>query len=256
MLWHHNRRIIPTPLLSDIPGSNKMRRFRTGFHRSKKFVTQNKLATGIIGLVVLLPLSTGVYAIAQNDNFDQNKVKTSNKERVDQDNKEKISSEKKKISQQKNNSNTNSQSSNINGSTQSSSSSPNSTNDASSSNYSYEAGVCTKIPKPYKTAYVGTTNEVGYINIIGGKDGYTETCQADSTGYVYPPYTIEPITRYIYVGGNWNQHIIDTIHKYGTSYSAVKQRVDELCSPVINVSKNDPQAYSLCATGIMAVGGY
>jgi hypothetical protein len=65
----------------------------------------------------------------------------------------------------------------------------------------YKASVCTKTPTAYKTnvqlaSYLGSNS----TRVTGGTNGYTETCTADSTGYV--PYTVplNPDNKNIYVG--------------------------------------------------------
>lgn len=65
----------------------------------------------------------------------------------------------------------------------------------------YNAGVCTKIPIPYKTKY----EYVSYLyederNEYGGTDGYTETCTPDSFGYKIPDFTIQPNDKTVYIG--------------------------------------------------------
>jgi len=66
----------------------------------------------------------------------------------------------------------------------------------------YVPVACSKTVIPFTTE----TIEVSYLYVgetqVGwpGTDGYTETCTPDSNGYAPPPFTIQPISRTVYVG--------------------------------------------------------
>ena len=65
----------------------------------------------------------------------------------------------------------------------------------------YTAPKCTKNPIPYKTTYESASwLTVGSTFVIGGENGYVETCTADSSGYKPPDLTIQPSDKIIYSG--------------------------------------------------------
>lgn len=78
---------------------------------------------------------------------------------------------------------------------------PTSTYTPSPAYKSYVPGVCSNTPIPYATSLM-TATYLGdnQTKVIGGTDGYTKTCTADSNGSVLPSYTIAPIGKIIYIG--------------------------------------------------------
>jgi len=65
----------------------------------------------------------------------------------------------------------------------------------------YMAPVCTKTPVPYEIKYIDVSYlYVGETEEYGGRDGYRETCTADSTGYKPPDFTSPPYDKTIYRG--------------------------------------------------------
>jgi hypothetical protein len=158
------------------------------------FIGKNKqLFIGLaIGALIMLP--TGLYVNERNSNRQADQGNTTLETKADND-----SGQAKTVAP-------------VTGQPTTQNSSQSSTSSGSnkpSSNYTptttptstYKAPVCTKTPTPYKTfikiaSYLGT----GETTINGGSEGYTETCTADSTGYVPYKVPLNPVDKYIYVG--------------------------------------------------------
>lgn len=65
----------------------------------------------------------------------------------------------------------------------------------------YVSSVCTKTPIPYKTSYTNASFlPVGETTTVGGTDGYTQTCTADSTGYKPLDITVKSNDKTVWVG--------------------------------------------------------
>ena len=124
---------------------------------------------------------------------------------------------------------------------------PNSTYTPSTTTTStYKAPVCTKTPTGYKTfiklaTYLGTSS----TTVNGGTEGYTETCTADSTGYIPNKVPLNPVDKYIYVGTGG----ISATTPPRTSPPEADQldRIKADCSQQLAVHGNQ-EAYQLCVS--------
>lgn len=110
----------------------------------------------------------------------------------------------------------------------------------------YKAPVCTKTATGYKTfiklaTYLGT----GSTTVNGGTEGYTETCTADSTGYIPNKVHLNPVDKYIYVGTGG----ISATTPPRTSPPEADQldRIKADCSQQLAVHGNQ-EAYQLCVS--------
>jgi len=80
---------------------------------------------------------------------------------------------------------------------------PSYNNPNSSTNYKsdYIAPVCTRTVLPYSTSYQDVSYmDVGQTSSLGGTDGWTQTCTADSTGWKPTDITYSPYNKVVYVG--------------------------------------------------------
>lgn len=161
--------------------------------KAKKLIANNKqLALGVaIGALIMLP--TGLYLNKRNNNRQSSDQTTTTPQSTTNANLNGLTPIKEQSTNQ-------SSSQQSNGGT--STSKPNSTYTPSNTPTStYKPPVCTKTPTAYKTyislaTYLGTTE----TKVNGGTEGYTETCTADSTGYVPSKVPLNPVDKYIYVG--------------------------------------------------------
>ena len=80
---------------------------------------------------------------------------------------------------------------------------PSYNNPNSSTNYKsdYIAPVCTRTVLPYSTSYQDVSYmDVGQTSSLGGTDGWTRTCTADSLGWKPTDITYPPYDKVVYVG--------------------------------------------------------
>lgn len=161
--------------------------------RLKKLATNNKqLVVGVaIGALIMLP--TGIYLNERNNNRQTGEQTTTAPQSTTDSNLNGLTPIKEQSSNQSSSQpNNGSTSTNKPSSTYTPNSTPTST---------YKPPVCTKTPTPYKT-YIQLANYLGTTSttINGGSEGYTETCTADSTGYIPSKVPLNPVDKYIYVG--------------------------------------------------------
>lgn len=203
------------------------------------FIGKNKQL--FIGLVVgaLIMLPTGLYVSERNSNRQTEKPTTTQETKANNDTTQ-AQSLAPVTGQQAPTQNNNQPSG---GST----SKPSSTYTPSTTPTStYKASVCTKTPTAYKTyiklaSYLGTSS----TKVDGGTAGYTETCTADSTGYV--PYTVplNPVDKYIYVGTG-GITATTTPRPYPPEADQL-DRIKADCSVQLSVHGNQ-EAYQLCVS--------
>ncbi len=110
----------------------------------------------------------------------------------------------------------------------------------------YKPPVCTKSIAPYTTtiqiaSYLGG----GSTNVHGGIDGYTETCTADSAGFVPRPVPLNPYNKIIYVGTGG----VTATTPPRTSQPEADQldRIKTNCGLQLSIHGNQ-EAYNLCVS--------
>ncbi len=110
----------------------------------------------------------------------------------------------------------------------------------------YKPPVCTKTTTPYTTtiqiaSYLGG----GSTNVYGGIDGYTETCTADSAGFVPRPVPLNPDNKIIYVGTGG----VTATTPPRTSQPEADQldRIKTNCGIQLSIHGNQ-EAYNLCVS--------
>ena len=218
--------------------SHKTTERANGFtHRTKTFIGKNKqLFIGLaVGALIMLP--TGLYVSERNNNQKTDTPASTLDTKADSNSTKNL----EVLTEQTTPTQSNNQQSG--GST----SRPNSTYTPSTTPTStYKPPVCTKTPTAYKTyiklaSYLGTTS----TTVNGGTEGYTETCTADSTGYVPNKVPLNPVDKYIYVGTGG---ITATTPPRTSPPEADKlDRIKADCSQQLAVHKNQ-EAYNLCVS--------
>lgn len=203
------------------------------------FIGKNKqLFIGLaIGALIMLP--TGLYVNERNSNRQADKPSTTLETKVgnDSSNAQSLNPVTGQPAPTQNNSQSSGGSTSKPNSTYTPSTTPTST---------YKAPVCTKTPTSYKTyikiaSYLGT----GSTTVNGGTAGYTETCTADSTGYVPYKVPLNPVDKYIYVGTGG---ITATTPPRTTPPEADQlDRIKADCSVQLSVHGNQ-EAYQLCVS--------
>lgn len=203
------------------------------------FIGKNKqLFIGLaIGALIMLP--TGLYVNERNSNRQAEKPTTTQDTKANNDSSQAQSLDP--VTGQPAPTQSNSQSSGGSTSKPSSTYTPSTTPTST-----YKAPVCTKTPTGYKTyiklaTYLGT----GSTTVNGGTEGYTETCTADSTGYVPYKVPLNPVDKYIYVGTGG----ITATTPPRTSPPEADQldRIKADCSQQLAVHGNQ-EAYQLCVS--------
>lgn len=203
---------------------------------NKVIIKNKQLLIGLaIGALIMLP--TGLYVNERKSNQQTEQGSTTLDTKANNDNEQ-----AKTIDPVTGQPNTN-QTSN-----QSSASSNNKPTSTTTPTYTstYKAPVCTKTPTPYKTyikiaSYLSTAE----TTVNGGSEGYTETCTADSTGYVPTKVPLNPVDKYIYVGTGGIT--ATTPPRTSTPEPDQLDRIKADCS--VQLAKHGNQdAYNLCVS--------
>ena len=105
---------------------------------------------------------------------------------------------------------------------------------------------------PYKTNYkLASYLGSGSTNVIGGKDGYTSVCTADSNGLKPNDANIQPVDRTIYVGDGGGSLSVSP-HPQSEPYDVVYARAIPSCDELASITNNDPTARQWCINNVVA----
>jgi hypothetical protein len=123
---------------------------------------------------------------------------------------------------------------------------------SASSSKPYTPYNCVKTVLPYKTNYkLASYLGSGSTNVIGGKDGYTSVCTADSNGLKPNDANIQPVDRTIYVGDGGGSLSVSP-HPQSEPYDVVYARAIPSCDELASITNNDPTARQWCINNVVA----